>query len=565
MVSSYDGNGNIQYVNDKFCAVYGYRKDELIGKNYNLISSGIHGDNFFYDLWQKISAGEMWRGEICNKAKDGTHYWTDTFIVPEKEDKPASITYHSFHVLIPGPSRKVKAEPNQTSEYSEELYHSLVDNLPVSIWRKDLDGRITFANKNLLHSMGLKEEDLLGKTNYDLYPKELADKYSANDAYVLNTGNSFTETEVITGASGEKTYVETVKIPIPGLYGKFSGIQGIFWDVTDRINSTEKIKQSERHFQKLVNRIHEVVFLTNAAGVASYSSDSVKDILGYTAEEIIKIPYTDIVNEADHELIKRLLEEVSEHPHVSKPIQIRVRRKDGEWRWVEAVVSNYIDDPDINAFVVNMRDIHHLKQAEENLKLQALLLQEVSEAIISTDLEFRILTWNKAAEELYGWEAGEVTGKIFREVIASEYERGSDEEVIQTIAGKGRWEGEVIQTTKSGQKYFFFSSITVVEKEDGTPIGFVAVNRNITERKLNEEKLKYQNERLTEIAWLHSHKIRGPVATIMGLMNIYDWTDPSSTENRGIVEKVDQVSRNLDNIIHDIVKKTGELHQESNN
>ncbi len=126
-----------------------------------------------------------------------------------------------------------RAWTEQVLRDSEALYSSLVENLPVQILRKDLDGRFTFANRSFCALLGRSLEEIVGKTDFDFYPEDLARKYREDDRRVAEAGSLFEDVEEYE-KNGEKRFMQVMKSPVRDAAGKIVGTQAVFWDVTER-------------------------------------------------------------------------------------------------------------------------------------------------------------------------------------------------------------------------------------------------------------------------------------------------------------------------------------------
>lgn len=128
---------------------------------------------------------------------------------------------------------------------SKAIYHSLVESLPISVFRKDADGRMQFGNQRYCDDLGISLEELKNKRDEELAPAELAEKYIQDDNEVLSTGKIFRGIEAHVLPNGTRSYVEVLKAPILDVHGFPCGIQGIFWDVTARQNAQNALREAK--------------------------------------------------------------------------------------------------------------------------------------------------------------------------------------------------------------------------------------------------------------------------------------------------------------------------------
>jgi len=162
--------------------------------------------------------------------------------------------------------RASRERAEQALRDSEALYQSLVESLPLNVFRKDRSGRIVFANQRMCDSMRLQRSDLIGRTDRDLFPARFAEKYQNDDQHVMRTGAVLEDIEEHPSPGGESVYVQTLKAPIRDADGKIVGVQGMFWDVTDHKQAEAELHRAKEAAEAanqakslfLANMSHEI-------------------------------------------------------------------------------------------------------------------------------------------------------------------------------------------------------------------------------------------------------------------------------------------------------------------
>lgn len=161
-----DIDGNISYVNPHFEELTGYTKEEVIGQNPKVLKSGYHSQEFYKNLWDTILSGEVFKGQIKNKTKDGQFFWEDTTITPIK-DEDGNITH--FMAI------KEDVTGRKELEEERELYEMITTGIADELYMIDVDENITFVNAKVTENLGYKEEELVDANISKIDPNYIKD------------------------------------------------------------------------------------------------------------------------------------------------------------------------------------------------------------------------------------------------------------------------------------------------------------------------------------------------------------------------------------------------------
>jgi diguanylate cyclase (GGDEF)-like protein/PAS domain S-box-containing protein len=381
-----------------------------------------------------------------------------------------------------------------SAEIESYLYLAL-NNTSDMITVLDADATIRYVSPAAERILGYSLEELVGTVALDYVHPEDIEFLSSSFAEALENPGVMSPIEFrLRRADGSWRHVEVIRnnqLDNPAVQDMVTTTR----DVTERQRSEVKLRQSEERLRRQYNSFPIPTFsfrkVQDAFELVDYNKAAdritlgrLTGLLGVRASEWY----------SDHPQILEMLSHCfSEGTTISQEIPWRMRTT-GEHKHF-AVTFAYVP-PDL--VIHYAEDITERKQAEEEVRLHAKMLDVVGQAVIATDLQGKILYWNHAAENLYGWSVDEVMGRSILEVTPSEEMLDRAEEIMSSLIAGGSWSGQFEMRRKDGTTFPAMVTDTLLHDEQGNRVAIIGVSTDITEIKKTEE-LRRSEERFRSL------------------------------------------------------------------
>ena len=581
IVATTDVQGTITYVNDKFCAISKYSRDELLGQNHRILNSGHHSKTFFQQMYHIIADGQVWRGEICNRAKDGSIYWVDTTIVPflEADGKPRQ--YMAIRADI--------TERKRMEEMRERLA-AIVDSSDDAIISKDLNGIITAWNHGAEKIFGYSSGEAVGKPMLMLFPPDRVHEEPEILARIRR-GESVNHYETVRIRKDRMRIDLSATIsPIRDSSGAIVGASKIARDITERKRAEAALNE-----QAKVLDLAQVMVRDPEGRIVSWSKGTEK-LYGYTGEEA--------VGYLSHELLQTQFPEPLEL--IERKLaaagtwegELTHRKRDGSHVVVASVWVLHRDsagDP-VRVLEANT-DVTLRKQAEQQLAGQAkelqrsqqaletqkLMLQSVldsmAEGLVAADEHGKFTIWNPAATRIVGMGAEDVPAGEWNThygvympdaVTPFPIEQNPLTRALRGEAGTAEM---FIHNPELEQGAWIEISGSPLKAADGSARGGVVAFRDITQRKIDERKIHKLNEELEErverrtaelaaanheleaFTYSVSHDLRAPLRHIGGFSKILmeDFGPGMPAEAQTHLQRIEDGARRMGLLVDELL------------
>tara|TARA_R110000782_G_scaffold80846_4_gene159938 strand:- start:159789 stop:165440 length:5652 start_codon:yes stop_codon:yes gene_type:complete len=371
-----DKIGVITSVNDNFCKISQYSREELIGKTHQLINSSYHPKSFFVDLWKTITLGKVWRGEIKNLTKSGSYYWVDTTIVPFLDEKNRPFQYLAIRFDVT--DRKLADE--KAIKALEEK-NTILESIGDAFFALDKDFTVTYWNRVSEELTNIPREKIIGKNLWDLFSKEEGKVSFENYTRAM---------EKMKKIHFEDYYAPLGKWFDLSAYPIKNGLAVYMKDVTERKDAEEQIRQSNERFEKVTEATNDAIWDWDIINNQLYWGKGYKTLFGYDVTN--NVPdlesWSSRIHPDDLDIILKSLDNIIKDPNsINWQHEYRYKKESGEYAYVidRGVV---IRDEKGSAvrMVGAMTDISYQKDYEESLKkLNVQLLKYTNELVRSNE------------------------------------------------------------------------------------------------------------------------------------------------------------------------------------
>jgi two-component system cell cycle sensor histidine kinase/response regulator CckA len=538
-----DLQGDIVYVNQAACGIFGYEQTELLGQKADRFNAEPHAKEIQAEIFQTLSENGTWRGDHLNRRKDGSTFYCDMTISVLRGPDEHPLNYMA---LVRDITARVHAE--MSLEKSEAHLREVFDNISsgVAVYEPVDDGAdfiLTNINRAGLALNNSTREEVIGKRIRDFFP--LVDELGLFEFFqrVHHTGVPENHPSLIYRDNQLILSVENYICKLPG-----GEIMAIFEDSTPRAKAEAALASSEERLKLGLESVNEAVWEWRPQKEELYASQGYYTMLGYAPDEIppSRETWKNLVHPDD---LPGVLLQNEQNLLKGKDYEVeyRMRAKDGNWRWILSRGKTVDRDPDGNPvrMLGTHMDISKRKQAElEVMKFRAMADMALHGNAL-TNLEGNLEYINPYFAKMHGYTPEELEGKN----LAALYNADQIDHVLElnrSLAKTGSFGPmEVRHTRRDKTEFPMLMSGVLLRDDKGEPRYIAIAALDITESKKTEEALAKSEERYRSLVQLN------PDGVYLVQDGIIKYANPESVRIWGAKSSDELVGRRIFDLLHE--------------
>ncbi len=416
---------------------------------------------------------------------DGSETWCLLNHLPHPSDNAGLLVLIDITALKHG---------EMAARQHADLLQSIVDSAPLDINVKDLDGKYLEVNKNFLASIGLPKSEVIGKSFTETFGEEIGEAIQKIDEEVINSDSTIRREVTYPTIHGDRPYY-TIKFPIHGDKGDVEAVGTISSNISDLKVAEGALRESEERFRDFAESTSDWVWETDADLRFTLMSENHSRVTGLKPEIFIGKTLREVGNpEFPTTEWNSVVSDMEAHVPM-RDREIARRHPDGHVVYFSVSGKPLFDEAGrFKGYRGTGTDHSEEKEAIRRLRLQALINKQMSDGVIVTDMDGTIMDCNPAAEKMFGYGPGEMTGLPTSEVHHDAVPGTTMQMITESMNMDGSFAGEIEILRKDGEVRFFEVSVMPLRDESGDVIARVGVNRDITERRRSEEEDKKKSD-----------------------------------------------------------------------
>ncbi len=351
------------------------------------------------------------------------------------------------------------------------------------------DNPIIYCNPAFLRITGYELEEVLGRNCRFLQGADTDKEALAQIRAGIASRRKINITLLNYRKDGQSFWNELKISPMFAESGELLHFVGVLTDITERQQTEDQLRQSEERFRLLTENSTDMISRHTPEGIFIYVSPACRRLLGYAPEEMIGHSAYEFIHPEDLAQISKTHSGVLESKH-TYTVVYRIRAADGRYTWFETTMHSVRDEKTGTVLEINSasRDITDRKQAEDKLRQLALIVKSSNDAIIGKTLNGIILSWNGAAERIYGYKAEEVKGRSISIIIPPDRWDEMSQIMEKINRGEGVQDYETVRVRKDGTQIYVSLTISPIKNATGKITGVSTIARDITSAKKQEEE-----------------------------------------------------------------------------